>query len=111
MILVLIRVSKKNASNQWVQISDTLCYMVSSYGLVNGQNGWHTYPAGFYRDWNKVAVNLNNYIYEDIRLEIYMGDCSQHGHYGYCYIAGDCQSMSIQTSGCPAGGTDRPASR
>ena len=101
----VIRVSKKNASNQWVQISDTLCYMVSSYGLVNGQNGWHTYPAGFYRDWNKVAVNLNNYIYEDIRLEIYMGDCSQHGHYGYCYIAGDCQAMSIGASGCPAGFT------
>ena len=101
----VIRVARKNTSNQWVQISDTLCYAVSSSGLVSGQNGWHSQGSIFYRDWNKVAINLNKYLYEQVRVEIYMGDCAAHGHYGYCYIAGDCQAMEINTSGCPAGAT------
>ena len=106
----VIRVAKKNSSNQWVQISDTLCYAISSTNASNGVNGWHSYSGsggnGFYRDWNKVAVNLMKYVYEQVRLEIYIGDCSASGHYGYCYVAGDCQEMSIKTSGCPAGETD-----
>ena len=105
----VIRVTKKNSSNQWVQITDTLCYAVSSHGLVNGVNGWHSYSAsggsGYYRDWNKVAINLNKYIYEDIRIEIFIGDCAAQGHYGYCYVAGECQPMEIKASGCPAGAT------
>ena len=107
----IIRVSKKNSSNQWVQISDTLCYAISSNGLTNGQNGWHSYSSnnsggtGFYRDWNKVAINLTKYIYEQVRVEMFIGDCEWSGHYGYCYIAGDCQAMDIGTSGCPAGAT------
>ena len=101
----VIRVARKNSSNQWVQISDTLCYAISSSGVTNGVNGWHSYSGGFYRDWSKVAVNLMEYLYEQVRLEIYIGDCGAGGHYGYCYVAGDCQEMSIKTSGCPAGET------
>ena len=107
----VIRVSKKNSSNQWEQISDTLCYAISSSGVTNGVDGWHSFSSssgggnGFYRDWNKVAVNLMDYLYEQVRLEIYIGDCGAGGHYGYCYVAGDCQEMSIKTSGCPAGET------
>lgn len=102
----VIRVAKKNSSNQWVQITDTLCYAISSTDASNGVNGWHSYSGGFYRDWNKVAVNLMKYIYEQVRIEIYIGDCNWSGHYAYCYVAGDCQEMSIKTSGCPAGETD-----
>lgn len=105
----VIRVCRQNAQGNWVQISDTLCYAVSSSGLTNNVNGWHSigsgYNAIFYRDWNKVAINLNKYLYEQVRIEMYMGDCSASGHYGYCYIAGDCQPMEIKTSGCPAGAT------
>ena len=105
----IIRVTKKNSANQWVQISDTLCYAVSSNGLTNGVNGWHQYGSGYsaiyYRDWNKVAINLNKYLYEQVRVEMYIGDCEWQGHYGYCYVAGDCQAMDIKTSGCPAGET------
>ena len=102
----VIRVAKKNSSNQWVQITDTLCYAISSSDASNGVDGWHSYSGGFYRDWNKVAVNLMKYIYEQVRIEIYIGDCEYSGHYAYCYVAGDCQEMSIKTSGCPAGETD-----
>ena len=106
----VIRVTRKNSSNQFVQISDTLFYGVSSSGVSNGVNGWHSFTGGsggtiFYRDWNKVAINLSKYLYEQVRIEMYIGDCAAGGHYGYCYVAGDCQPMSIGTSGCPAGAT------
>ena len=103
----VIRVARQNTAGQWQQISDTLCYAISSSGVQNGVNGWHSYNGsggnGFYRDWNKVAINLNNYLFEDVRVEIYMGDCAASGHYGYCYVAGDCQAMDVKSSGCPAG--------
>ena len=105
----VIRVTKQNSSNQWVQISDTLFYGISSNGVTNGVNGWHSYSGsggnGFYRDWNKVAINLMDYLYEQVRVEMFIGDCDWSGHYGYCYVAGDCQAMDIKTSGCPAGAT------
>ena len=105
----VIRVTKQNSSNQWVQISDTLFYGISSNGVTNGVNGWHSYSGsggnGFYRDWNKVAINLMDYLYEQVRVEMYIGDCDWSGHYAYCYLAGDCQAMDIKTSGCPAGAT------
>ena len=105
----VVRVCKKNSNNQWEQISDTLCYAISSASAANGQDGWHSYnnygANGFYRDWNKVVINLFKYLYEDVRIEFYIGDCVYNAHYGYCYIAGDCQPMSIQTSGCPSGAT------
>ena len=105
----VIRVTKKNSANQWEQISDTLFYGIVSNNLSNGVNGWVSYNStggnGFYRNWNKVAINLSKYLYEQVRIEMFIGDCTASGHYGYCYIAGDCQPMSINTSGCPAGAT------
>ena len=106
----VIRVCRQNSSGQWVPASDTLCYAINSYTCSNGVDGWHSHNGSggtiYYRDWNKVAVNLNKYLYEEIRLEIFIGDCNATGHYGYCYIAGDCQSMDIGTSGCPAGNSN-----
>ena len=106
----VVRVCKQNSLGQWQQISDTLCYAISSASASNGVDGWHSYSAynanGFYRDWNKVVINLFKYLYQTVRIEFYIGDCCYEAHYGYCYIAGDCQPMSIQTSGCPAGATN-----
>ena len=106
----VIRVCRQNSSGQWVPASDTLCYAINSHSCANGVDGWHSLNGSggtiYYRDWNKVAVNLNKYLYEEIRLEIFIGDCNATGHYGYCYIAGDCQSMDIGTSGCPAGNSN-----
>lgn len=110
-----IRILKQTGST-WQQISDTLCYMVSSTPSSNGgsvtinQNGWHStgsgYDAVYYRDWDKVAVSLMKYYGQRIRVEISMGDCSASGHYGYCYISGDCQPMALNGSGCASGGSD-----
>ena len=106
----VIRVARQNGS-QWQQISDTLCYAISSSGLSNNVNGWHSTSLtggggnGYYRDWNKVAINLNEYLYETVRIKIGAGDCSMSAHYACAYVAGECQAMEIKTSGCPAGAT------
>ena len=104
----VVRVCRQNGS-QWQQISDTLCYAISSASAANNVDGWHSYSGtggnGFYRDWNKVVINLIDYLYENVRIEFYIGDCVYNAHYGYCYISGDCQPMEIKTSGCPAGST------
>lgn len=109
----IIRVTKKNAAGQYVQISDTLCYMVSSTPVADGgtvvigEDGWTSigsgYSAIFVRDWRKVSICLNDYLYETVRVEMLISDCAASGHYGYCYVAGNCQPMKLQSSGCPLG--------
>lgn len=109
----VIRVMHQNSSGQWVQISDTLCYVVSTTPTSNGgtvtigQNGWHSVSGSggtiYYKDWAQVAINLYNYLYQSVRIEVMTGDCAAHGHYAYAYIAGDCQAMSLIANGCAAG--------
>ena len=107
----VIRVTRETSygSGTWQQISDTLCYIKSSYEAENGVDGWHSYGdstnGGLYRDWNKTTINLSAYIYERIRIEIYISDCAMSGHYGYCYVAGDCQRPELSISGCNVGAT------
>ena len=103
---------------------DTLCYIQPTPGCAtgasscttndvgpyfyrgtNGQQTSATYGENIYRPWNKVAINLNKYIYDYVRIKIGAGDCSMSVHYACAYIAGECQPMEILTSGCPAGNT------
>ncbi|MBP5536041.1 MAG: hypothetical protein J6X62_04535 [Bacteroidales bacterium] len=111
----VVRVTRQNGTS-FDPISDTLCYVVSSTPVneggtvVLGQDGWHGDGSGdyrvFYRDWNKVAINLYNYLYQNVRIEIMICDCGGTGHYGYCYVAGDCQSMRLEVNSCAAGETE-----
>ena len=107
----VVRVTRRNASNQWQQISDTLFYTVSSYNISDGIDGWHRDGHGYvyYHDWDKINIDLSKYLYEQVRIEFYMSDCSASGHYGYCYIAGDCQPMEISIDGCHSGNTQEVA--
>lgn len=119
----IIRAMRKNAANQWVQISDTLAYYISStpstdqsdncanMGYVtlaaNGQSGWHQYGSGYnqvyYKDWEKVCINLTNHLYEEVQIQVIIYDCIYNAHYAYAYIAGECRPMNITTTGCPPG--------
>jgi gliding motility-associated-like protein len=111
-------VIEKKVGNSWVRIgNDTLCYIrptpagtgsnVAPFyvGSTGTQNTGASYGCNIYLPWNKVAINLNKYIYETIRIKIGAGDCSMSAHYACAYIAGECQAMEIKTSGCPAGAT------
>lgn len=121
----VIRVMEKNASNQWVQKSDTLAYYVTSTcddctpengigerGTAHiqplGVRGWHD-GAGSgsshfkYKDWEKVVVNLGECLDEPHRIEIIMRDCIWTAHSAYAYICGECRPMTINSTGCPPG--------
>ena len=100
----------------WQRIGgDTLCYTratpagsgadVSPFFV--GSSGVHdqgaTYGANIYLPWNKVVVNVYNYLYHKLRIKIAAGDCSMSAHYGYCYIAGECAPFELDAGGCAAG--------
>ncbi len=89
---------------------DTSCYMITSAGVSNGQNDWHAVGSGynqvFYRNWNMACINLYDYLYSRVRIEVMIGDCAATGHYGYCYFAGDCKPMTIDVNGCNSGDSD-----
>lgn len=124
----IIRVTKEGANGEFVnidgqnnQISDTLAYYVASTPDTRGGtvhiesdlnvNGWHSYGSGGsqghmqnnYKDWAKVAINLSNYLYQNLRVEVIIMDCTANYHYAYAYVAGECRQMIINQSGCPSG--------
>ena len=106
----IIRVKQETyeGSNIFGDISDTLCYFVRSPLNSSNLGVWqNTGGSGgaesVYKPWTKVAINLYNYLYKKVRIEIYTGDCGYSAHYGYCYIAGDCQPMKLRASDCAAG--------
>lgn len=110
---------EKKVGNNWVRIGhDTLCYIqqtpTSSASTLTGADtvffvgstGTHTgasYGVNIYTNWRRVAINLNNYLFETVRIKIGAGDCAQTAHYAYAYFAAECQAMEIKTSGCPVG--------
>lgn len=59
-----------------------------------------------YKPWTRVAINLNNYLFDSVRVEMYTSDCIYNVDPIYAYIAGDCQAMKITASGCPQGISD-----
>lgn len=111
-----IVIEKKVGSN-WVRVGgNQLCYMRPTpatpgtdvtpfYRGATGTQTNATYAENIYLPWNKVAISLNDYLYETIRIKVGAGDCAYSAHYGCAFIAGECQSMEIKTSGCPAGAT------
>ena len=108
----VIRVLKQNNAGNWVQLSDTLAYMETatepSQGgtLQNNVNGWHHSNSGYavwWKQWTKVALNLTNYLDQNLRIQVVIGDCGYSQHFAYAYICGECRPMTINSSGCPPG--------
>ncbi len=108
-------VVKKQQGSDWVLVDcQKLTYFRPTPAGSNsnvdpfyvGSTGTHTgasYACNVYLPWQKVMINLYDYIYDRIRIQITSGDCSASAHYALCYIAGDCQPMKLITSGCAAG--------
>ncbi|MBR5028556.1 MAG: gliding motility-associated C-terminal domain-containing protein, partial [Bacteroidales bacterium] len=104
----IIRIKRQNGAS-FSNISDTLYYVVQSPVSGGSLGVWTQVGSAVYKPWAKAAINLYNYLYETVRIEVLVGDCSASGHYGYCYIAGDCQPMSLQASGCSPGASNEVA--
>lgn len=108
----LIRVVKKNDDGTWpnAPINDSLWYKVSAPTFEGSEMpaGWEVgagnvgaWPCTYaYKPWSKVAINLNNYLYEHVRIEMYTSDCIYSADPIYAYISGDYQSLLIHSSGC-----------
>ena len=112
----MIRVVAQNDDGSWPNqpINDSLWYKVSAPTFDNNQMppGW---TSGYgvsgtcsyaYKPWTKVAINLSNYLYRKVRIEMYTSDCIYNFDPIYAYISGDYQAMSINSSGCVDVGSD-----
>ena len=118
----VITVEKQVGSTWQLAGGDTLCYIrptpvgqtqsVAPFYLgATGQQSTTGTASSIYGDniylpWNKVIINLNNLLYQRVRIKIAAGDCSMSQHYACCYIAGECQPMKLNANGCAAGETD-----
>ena len=88
---------------------NALCYIKQSPASGEPLGDFQQSGYNLYLPWRKVVINLQDLIYWRVRIKIAAGDCSQSGHYGYCYFAGECQSMSLKANGCAAGETETVA--
>lgn len=53
-----------------------------------------------WRDWTTTGLDLQKYKGQDITLEFMSADCTHKGHYGYAYVAAQCQPMRIGVEYC-----------
>lgn len=106
----IIRVCRK-VNGQWqnAPITDSLYYIIQAPNQSDQvlPTGWYRASLGscpyVYKPWSKVAINLYQYLYQEVRIEIYISDCNAQFHGGYCYISGQCQPMVLTGGGCAAG--------
>ena len=109
-----IRVVKQNDDGTWptVPINDSLWYKVSAPHFtgalpapwLNGLQGpdYGGYTCSFvYKPWAKVAISLTQYLYSNVRIEMYTSDCNWNVDPLMAYICGDYQPMILASSGCP----------
>ena len=106
---------EKWENNQWVRIGgDTLCYVQTTprsgetsdlfrQGVPTVGSASHANNANagnLYKEWQKVTIDLSQYLYSTVRIMLASSDCQHTSHYGCCYIAGECQPMKMQVDAC-----------
>ncbi len=106
--VITVEKNTGTASNPNWQLAagDTLCYIRASPTSGSSIAPFTQNGSNLYLNWNKVIINLEKLLYQQVRIKIAINDCSQSGHYGCCYVAGDCQPMKLSANGCAAGETD-----
>lgn len=110
----LIRVVKQNEDGTWpnAPINDSLWFKVSAPPIPTagpippwvmgrpGSNCSATTCAYVYKPWTKVAISLSQYLYKNVRVEMYTSDCTYDWDPLYAYISGDYKPMKIIAAGC-----------
>lgn len=112
---------KSDGTKEWdtEPINDSLWFKISAPDIpsnnippspwVMGHPGsayGGTTCAYVYVPWTRVAVSLNKYLYDNVRIEMYTSDCIYNVDPIYAYICGDYAPMSIATAGCPPPDSD-----
>lgn len=111
----LIRVVRRGEDGEWMDepINDNLWYKVSAphTGTDEVSAPWvygrfdQTECSFVYKPWAKVAVSLDEYIGEDVRIEMYSAECVHGWHSLYAYISGDYSPMQLYSTGCSKDGS------
>lgn len=53
-----------------------------------------------WRDWTTVGVSLLSLVGKKVQVVFASADCGAGGHYGYSYMVGECQPMTIDVQFC-----------
>lgn len=51
-----------------------------------------------YKDWVPIYIPLINYVGQQMTIQFESSDCSRGGHFGYAYLAVDCNPYAVITS-------------
>jgi len=54
----------------------------------------------YFKPWTPVALNLSNYINQNVTIEFVTEDCGLGGHFGYAYFDALCSKLEIYRSQC-----------
>ncbi|MGZ4078137.1 MAG: PKD domain-containing protein, partial [Bacteroidia bacterium] len=73
-------------------------YVVIAKPPITGFTLAPGYTDVYYRDWTTVFVPLSSYIGQCVTIQFTSSDCSPGGHFGYAYIDGDCDPLTLISS-------------
>lgn len=68
--------------------------------VANESLGWNNNRGVLWKDWTTVAISLNAYHGQDVRLRFSTNDCLPGAHFGYAYFYVECQQPSITSEHC-----------
>jgi hypothetical protein len=54
-----------------------------------------------YKCWTSVGVDLTPYMGQQMTLRFETFDCTQTGHFGYCYLDASCNKLTLDVNFCP----------
>ncbi|MDR1006884.1 MAG: gliding motility-associated C-terminal domain-containing protein [Bacteroidales bacterium] len=89
---------------------DECVFFEQNIDLVeSGDTSWHNLNGGYeswaWSSWQRIAVNLLDYIGSNVCVRIRMADCSYSAHGAYGYFVGEASHPEITVNGCSAGDT------
>lgn len=65
-----------------------------------GLPGFQTFGNVVWSNWTQVGVDLTAYLGQTVTIEARTGDCDLGGHFGYAYLVGQCQPLTINVNFC-----------
>ncbi|MEO8762605.1 MAG: T9SS type A sorting domain-containing protein [Bacteroidia bacterium] len=63
--------------------------------------GWNTSPLDatvYFKSWESVNIDLQSAIGHTVSVNFIVSDCSQGGHFGYCYIDAACGNINLSNT-------------
>lgn len=82
---------------------EVACASYDVNATTGAKGGFQTAPMDInteavYKDWVPIYIPLINYINQQMTIQFESSDCSKGGHFGYAYIAVDCNPYAVITS-------------